>query len=399
MCIYKTKDTDKEWLGTQFSNQNQFKSSKAQQMSSLQNQRRFQNWNAKTSFSPGIVDDTIANQDDSIWLSALHKSEFDQSENGMIQYSHKMDKVINIIEYPTNMKLECHCVCISRNKIYIIDGENGHITLFDPQTHSFTKMKNIPHLGSFPNAICVFDTIHIFSGNANSSYYLIYHPDTNKVIHHAVDRHKVNGATATIYNNRIIEMGGWDCSVYKSLDTFSMSSEIKENQIDKLPHYESNKKWKLPMPLQGFGCVIFKHYLLIFGGSTSGDQFIDAIYLLNLNISNRGWRRLYHIKCPIKSNYTAVIMNDHENTVHIFATGNQTPDWQNSVRANYSLPIAQIIGPEYTEFDLSILKGINITTQSIVNGYIQNRNHGTIKNMPKEIIDICVIYYFFLAYL
>ena len=162
-----------------------------------------------------------------------------------------------------------------------------------------------------------------------------------------------------------------------------------------MPDFQIKRKWKLPMPLMAFGYVIFKHYLLIFGGSTSGDKFQDAIYLLNLRDVNKGWKKLIHIKCPIASNYIAVLLKDDKNTVHIFATGNISPNWEDSQRGHYSLPIAGIIGPEYTEFDLSILKGIDITTMDTVNGYIRDYEW----NVPREIIDICMVFYFFLSYL
>ena len=56
------------------------------------------------------------------------------------------------------------------------------------------------------------------------------------------------------------------------------------------------------------------------------------------------WKKLEHIKCPIRCSYMATIAED---TVHLF-TEIIDDDWLKTQKAHYSLPISHILGNEYT---------------------------------------------------
>ena len=182
------------------------------------------NWEQRqTKFSMVLLKDLIETQKDTIWLSAAHKSAYHKSENGMIQYNHKSDRIMNIIQYPDNIKpVRQYCVEYNK-KIYIIDGENKHIIEFDPESKSFTIKTKIPELGGYATCIKVFNRIHIFHGRKNTSHYLIYDPETNKVIDHKIDTNRFNGSAVLLYQNRIIKIGGNNKTTYQISNTFSIS--------------------------------------------------------------------------------------------------------------------------------------------------------------------------------
>ena len=92
--------------------------------------------------------------------------------------------------------------------------------------------------------------------------------------------------------------------------------------------------------------MLFNNFLLIFGGKLARNKFSDSIYLLDLNNENNGWNKLDHVKCPIPSQYIAVLTNDLK--VHLFTKYNKPQsNLQNNESGNYSLPIASITGPKY----------------------------------------------------
>ena len=302
-------------------------------------------WNAHTTtVSNGLREKLFLDGKDSLWLSVIHKKGSDTSENGMIHYNHKSDEIINIIEYPSTIEPFNHCCVPYQQRIYIVEGQDREIIAFNTKSHSFTKKATIPMLGTHPNSVCVFNKIHIFHGSANECHYLIYDPESDNVIDRQVHTHKIRGVVVLLYQNRIITIGGFDVTADNYLDTFSMSSTIKQNEVDNVPNFNIIQKWKLPMPLYRFGHIIFQNYLLIFGGFTTGKKFVDSIYILDLNNDNEGWKELKHIKCPIPSQYSAVLTN--EMNVHLFA-GYNNVIVSKSQRGHYSLPIRTVLGSQY----------------------------------------------------
>ena len=94
---------------------------------------------------------------DSIWYSSLPKSVYDKAENGMTEYGTNSKQIIQTIPYPSNIKPINHCCCQYRNQIYLIDGIQGEIILFDTKKKSYSKKQNIPKIGRFANAVVVSD--------------------------------------------------------------------------------------------------------------------------------------------------------------------------------------------------------------------------------------------------
>ena len=266
----------------------------------------------------------------------------------MIEWDIPSEKIVNTIQYPEGMKPARQYCCNYNGNIYLIDGENGEIILFDPMTKTFTKKCEIPLIGRYPSAVVMVDKIHIFYGKYGSDskrVYLIYDILTNKLSEYA---HKFDKALCRVsvikYKHRIIAFGGSDG---RRLNTLWVSSEIGPDDEFR-PKWTIKEDWKLPKRTAGCGHILYKDYIIVLGGSIgSGGSRKDseAIYLLDLR-SDNGWIELKHIKCPLQSEYLAINISD--SMVHLFVAMNKWPNWQESVRGHYSIHISTLLGSEFS---------------------------------------------------
>ncbi len=104
------------------------------------------------------------------------------------------------------------------------------------------------------------------------------------------------------------------------MDTLFFSSKIGQN-YDNIK-WKSNKNWKLINGLDSCGYILYKHYIITFGGQITSDKRTDVIYILNMKDNNNlGWTELKHIKCPIASQYCAIL--DSHNNVRLFTKYNE----------------------------------------------------------------------------
>ena len=285
------------------------------------------------------------NIDGNIWYSSADKSLYDQSENGMVQYNVKADKITQIIQYPQNIT-PCRQFCCQYNKkIYIIDGENGQIILFDPSTKSFTIKVDIPCIGKYPTAVVVFDKIHIMHGTENYKNW-IYNITANTVkIFDDECTDKMYLVAAIKYkDNCIIKWGGWNYSDGRPSNAFMISNIIEDNNTDEIK-WELQPNYAFKEPIYNFGYVLYMDIIIIFGGVNKNGIYLNTISILNLKDKKTGWIELKHIKCPLKSDYIATITEDC--FIHILSEINQWPDWENSERGHYSIHISTILGSTF----------------------------------------------------
>ena len=241
---------------------------------------------------------------------------YSDSESGMVEYDPNNESIVNTIEYPPmtqNLERICprsHFCCAYKDKIYIIDGYRGEIILFNPESKVYTHLLNILTIGSYCCAAVMHDQIHIMHGDSSRDHY-IYDIESNKIIKKIENIQPLDEISYVVsiltYKNRIIKFGGYAGNV--TIDTFMMSSVIKKGDYN--IKWEIKPEWKLPTTLYRFGCVIYKHYILIFGGcqwdSVDKPIFHDSIFVLDLEGGDKaGWKELTHIKCPIASKYMAI---------------------------------------------------------------------------------------------
>eukprot|EP01084_Bolivina_argentea_P065098 118678_1 len=210
---------------------------------------------------------------------------------------------------------------------------------------------------------------------------------------------------ALYYNQRIIRFGGGNCHTKKCMDRFIISSPIKYNNFKNI-QWTENINYKLPLRVNGCGFVLYKDCIILFGGQTDGDIFLDTIYLLKLNGSNNGWIKLEHIKCPIKSQYIAVL-DSNQKYVHLFTKSNKWPEYKQSVLKHYSILISKIVGNieienEQIDFkceecdvlreQINVIKSEKNSLQTLVNELLNNQNKmeqeiNTLKNNAGAIVN------------
>ena len=295
--------------------------------------------------TPTIARDVVLIQQ-TMWYS----TRFDHGEQGMVQYDIKSDSIINIVKYPQNIRPAAHAICCYKDKIFMINGWNGEIILFDPSTQIFTKKLTITRLGASAVCVVIHDCIHIFNGRLNTKH-MIYSISNNNII-------TINDPTTTTemsavclakYNNKCLKFGGWNVKEKQAMDEFWISSEIKDDDDNDEYIFLYNdikwtlkEEWKLLHGLDSCGTIVYNNWVVTFGGTVADDEYIDSIFVLNLQ-RNDGWKETKHIKCPIASQYRG-ILDDSEDEVHLFTRLNQWPDWEKSIVAHYSIPIKQIIG-------------------------------------------------------
>ena len=231
----------------------------------------------------------------SLWYSSAHKSVYNESENGMTEYNINTNRIINNIQYPHLDITPCRQFCVEyKENIYIIDGEAGEIILFDPSTKQFTTKIDIPAVGKYPCAVVVFDRIHIFNGSANvEQKHLIYNIKTNtiKEFDDEGSKHVMYCVAVDTYRDRIIRFGGGDLNEIKAVDTFMISSKIEKNKDCTLKWY-NKQKYKLPTVLYNFGWVLYKKYLILFAGDKHIGDYVDNVYLLDLEDDDNGWTEM-----------------------------------------------------------------------------------------------------------
>eukprot|EP01084_Bolivina_argentea_P065099 118683_1 len=308
----------------------------------------------------------------------------------MVEYCTKTNKIIQIVKYPHNIKPDRHSICQYQNNIYIVDGANSQIILFNPFTKQFIVKKKLTKLGIGTSCVQFNNHIHIFNGSTNMKHIIYSIKDnTIKTLNDSITTQNINiGGVHTLhYNQRIIRFGGVNCDTDKFVDSFIMSSPIKCNNFNNI-QWTENIDYKLPLVVAACGFVLYKDCIILFGGQTDGDIFLDTIYLLKLNGSNNGWIKLEHIKCPIKSQYIAVL-DSNQKYVHLFTKTNKWPKCEQSVLKHYSILISKIVGNieienEQIDFkceecdvlreQINVIKSEKNSLQTLVNELLNNQN-------------------------
>eukprot|EP01084_Bolivina_argentea_P288353 494890_1 len=290
-------------------------------------------WNELQASSTCCIRPNIICNGTSIWLS----TDYDEGERGMIEYDTKSHRIISVTKYPKDIQPDIHSLCLYNNLIYIIDGEHGKIYTFDPVQKRFQLKLNINPLGVFTNCIATDNgIIYIFNGDKNVGYYYIYSTKSN-TIKSVRDTHKystlVEQCTIST-DNKLFRIGGISQNYKFMCD--SVYSAASHNVA-------WSEEFKLPRGLCGFGLIYYKKYIIIFGGCYKPKQYLNHIYVFNLQNKIASWKRLEHLKCPLQNKYHAILMAD--NNVHLFTMPNAS---KNIKPKHFSIPISYIV-PEVND--------------------------------------------------
>ena len=312
----------------------------------------------------------------SIWYS----TDYDKGERGMVEYNCNTNQIQQIIQYPHSIKPVSHSCCAKGNNIYIIDGKNGEIISFNITNTTFTKQRNIFKMGGATSCILINNDIHIIGGE-KSSKHCIYSIANNKIksVNDASSRTKIMSVCVLKYKELCIKFGGFGVNASKIADTFYVSSVGSVENFK----WRLQSKYKLRNGICNCGYILYRQYIITFGGQLGAGEFTDKIYVLDLK-SNVGWFELGHIECPLKGNYKAIL--DGDGRVHLFCNANEWPNWEDSVIKHYAIPIKTVLGPIVADdgkddekeeekcSECQLVKAQNRSLEKLVNELLQNQN-------------------------
>ena len=268
-----------------------------------------------------------------IWYS----THYGQGESGMAAYNYKSNKIESVVKYPHYiLQPMYHSVCSDGEKIYIVDGGIGAIILFDPLKKSFKKLQNITPIGNGTSCIVIDKNIHIMGSTHNRIKGLIYSITDDTVTEIEASEQsqsQINGLYVLKSKDMCFKFGGFDQIAGRCVDTFYASSM-------KNVEWKLELKYKLKSGLCCGGCVMYKQYIITFGGEVSLGRFTDKIYVLDLKC-DMGWVELKHIQCPIAGDYVVIL--DGDDRIHLFSSINEWPRWQKSVVKHFSISAKEIL--------------------------------------------------------
>ena len=135
------------------------------------------------------------------------------------------------------------------------------------------------------------------------------------------------------YNNKLFRFGG---SQYGSrMDWFLESTDIGSYKTDNIS-WQNIDKYKLKHPMSKCGYIIYKNFIITFGGDIGFYEHIDSIYTLNIGDGVHGWMEVPDIKCPKKSGYRAILTS--KNDIHLFQGFNE-----NDEAGHFSIGLSEIL--------------------------------------------------------
>eukprot|EP01083_Nonionella_stella_P064471 168019_1 len=277
---------------------------------------------------------------DSIWWSTDSYG----TTRKMVEYCIKSNKIISVIPFPDNIQPKQHSLCKYKNEIVIVDGKKQQqIITFNPHSKEFEIKFKIPGIGEYATCIAVHDEIHIFGGSAlynrPKAQHFIYRFKQNKIkiLNDPAIKVDQTNICVTQYKNKIIRFGGYKSGAYYSKLVISDTTITPNTDND--VKWKTIPVWKCPKPVIRCGYISYKHYVIMFGGSTKRGK-MDSIYVLNVLNENKGWIEVKHLKCPKKTHWLAVL--DRNNDVHLLST---------SERSHFSIAISAILTKDITVND------------------------------------------------
>ena len=111
------------------------------------------------------------------------------------------------------------------------------------------------------------------------------------------------------YHNHLYKFGG--ISFGTRLNWFIQSASIENDQFEHIK-WINNENRKLKQGSCGFGYIVCRDLLFIFGGCIKSQVYTDKIYCLDLLNKDSEWIELKNIKCPVKNGFQAVLIDNKE---------------------------------------------------------------------------------------
>ena len=207
---------------------------------------------------------------------------FDNKNNVIYIYG---GEYITFLKY--NLSTKIYEICVNENGWF----KNGYLSKY-----------NVIKTGSSPSSILVNNIWHIVGGRYNN-YHIIMNINDPKPYFRQIYQFKdfkYNYGSRIIYShssNQFILMGGYCDGEY-------IDSIYTLNNFD-----PSNTKWvkikkTLPKKMYGFGAIIVKQFIVVFGGYVNYRDSYNHIYYCD--IESFKWNESY-IKCPNKGKCYSIL--------------------------------------------------------------------------------------------
>ena len=282
----------------------------------------------------------------SLWYS----TDCDAGSCGMVEYDIETNSIKSVVKYRGGCEPKGHCICKLGRDILIIDGVKGQIFAFRPKNKKFIRKCAMPPTGNLASCVALHGDVHIFNGYTNETgAHLIYCGATNKV--RALKDHRAGRGyiheSVTAWNGHILRFGGCNARTKEALCDFWMSPKLRADATPSptLRGYKWTKKKSCVLPYGFIACghVVWRQWLLLFGGQFGPAQFSNDVYVLNLAQIGKGgarWTKLHHLECPFRSRFHAVL---HRQQLHLFQILSLNDEW----RGHYTLSVPEILGGLY----------------------------------------------------
>jgi len=277
----------------------------------------------------------------SLWYS----TDCDMGSGGMVEMDLANNCIKSVVPYRNGCQPRQHCVAKLGASIFIVDGINGVIFAFSPQKKVFLRKCGMPPIGNRGSCCALNGDIHIFNGYLNETgCHLVYCGATNKVRvlrDHRKGKGHIFEAVAA-WNGHIVRFGGCNGKTKAAFCDFWMSSKVTGTPSVSLK-WTRHKQCALPMGYVSAGYVVWRQWLLLFGGKYAPSKNSNEVLLLNLAQVEQGearWAKLQHIECPVRSRFHAVL---HRQKLHLIQFMTSHDEWH----SHFMLSMAEIMGGLY----------------------------------------------------
>ena len=163
----------------------------------------------------------------------------------------------------------------------LIAFKHRDVHIYNMSTKKWSNAQSKLKVDLAPSSVCINDTVHIFGTDTfrvKKHKYLTYDVGKKSMVQGPISfdqrRASFEGCRAIFSShlNKLLLIGG---GAGAETPFSSELHEISHGRVDRTHH--------LPTPLSFFGCVEFKHFLLLFGGECAECEKTDLIYVFDLN--------------------------------------------------------------------------------------------------------------------
>eukprot|EP01084_Bolivina_argentea_P159275 277414_1 len=198
---------------------------------------------------------------------------------------------------------------IVHNNIHLIGGENYNHIIYNIKQNSIQKTFRFNVMTAEPCIVhhATTNKMYMFGGRgSNNSQYTYELFNTFYCSSFIIDEYFIESVQKTL-----TEICAFSDDASKIIIDYTFSID------DNLVEWIENKNAALITPLWQCGYVLYKNYIITFGGNLNfGKRVTDRITVIDIYNIDIGWK-ISNMKCPKEQVYHAVVSTD-QSSVHLF---------------------------------------------------------------------------------